>query len=263
VREWFLTYEARWITAAALVLLILLFIPVRIFNHAIFHSLNGLHSPASDVVWLGLTTLGDGLVLAIILGAFLVRDPRVAALGLLLLLASSVAVQVMKAMFPSARPVAVLQGVHVVGPLLRSGSFPSGHACSTMCACLAVSHFCRSWATSAAVVFLGALVGCSRIFVGAHFPVDVLGGIILAGLLFAVSIRLVWPRLGRRLPDRPTFSRGFFRSAFWVEVMLAAFVASVWAWHAAELPPVAAAVGNVVLLTLWIGYRSRRVPRSS
>jgi membrane-associated phospholipid phosphatase len=253
---------AKAMPLVALLLLTGLFIPVRIFNHTIFQVMNGFHSPASDVVWLGLTTVGDGLVLAVILGAFLVKDPRVTVLGIVLLLASAVGVQAIKAVFPSGRPAAVLEGVHVIGPLLRSGSFPSGHAASTMCACLAISHFCRSWIRSVAVILLGALVGLSRVFVGAHFPRDVLAGIILAVILFVVITNLAWPHIEKRLPDRPSFSHSLFRTAFWVETLLAAFVASVWAWYAAELPPVATAVGIVVLLTLWTGYRSQRTSAS-
>jgi undecaprenyl-diphosphatase len=73
-----------------------------------------------------------------------------------------------------------------------SGSFPSGHA-SAAFACATVI----AWASprlAVPVYVLAALVAWSRVYVGVHWPLDVLGGAILgtavgAGLVFLARRR--------------------------------------------------------------------------
>ena len=62
-------------------------------------------------------------------------------------------------------------------PLPRSFSFPSGHATSTFGAAVAVS---RMWPRLRAVWWIIALlIGYSRIYLGHHYPLDVVGGAVL------------------------------------------------------------------------------------
>ena len=63
-----------------------------------------------------------------------------------------------------------------VPPIPRTFSFPSGHAASTFGAAVAVS---RMWPQTTIVWWgLAALVGYSRIYLGHHYPLDVVGGAI-------------------------------------------------------------------------------------
>ena len=78
-------------------------------------------------------------------------------------------------------------------PLLHvphDGSFPSGHTTSSF-ACATV--LALSLPRAAAPLYLLALaVGFSRIYVGAHWPLDVAGGIVLGvatGLLLFAAVR--------------------------------------------------------------------------
>ena len=106
----------------AIALLCGLLVPVHMHNVPLFKALNGAHSPISDIFWLSMTTLGDGLILGVILGAFLVVNPRITVLGLTLVITSSLVMHGVKLAFPTLRPAALLDNVHVLGPLLRSGS---------------------------------------------------------------------------------------------------------------------------------------------
>ncbi len=226
------------ILSAALIILILALIPVLMFNRPLFSLINGLHSPATDVIWLAFTTLGDGLLLGIIMGAFLLVNPRVTVMGLLVMILSSLAVNLVKALYPHLRPVELLQSVHVVGPLLRSGSFPSGHTAAGMSAGLAIAHFCSSRTIGAMVIGIALLIGLSRIFVGAHFPADVVGGMICALVVFLVLMLTIWPSLEARISERPCLSRRWFRLLFGLEVLTALFALFVYAPLFAELPPI-------------------------
>ena len=175
---------------------------------------------------------------------------------------SSVVVHLVKAAYPSLRPAELLQSVHVVGPLLRSGSFPSGHAAASMSAGLAIAHFCSSRATSAVVMAIALLIALSRIFVGAHFPADVLGGMICALGVFLIFRLTTWPTLEAHVPERPSLSRRRFRVALCFEVLAVLFALFVHAPHGAELPSFAVLVALAVLVFLAIGYRKLRVEQA-
>jgi undecaprenyl-diphosphatase len=85
---------------------------------------------------------------------------------------------------------------HNPPPLMHvpvSDSFPSGHA-STSFACAAL----LAWLTPLPKVplfALAALIAFSRVYVGVHYPLDVLGGAAL-GLAVATALRLL--AAGRR-----------------------------------------------------------------
>ena len=90
--------------------------------------------------------------------------------------------------------------------MLRSGSFPSGHAAASMSVGLAIAHFCSSRATSAVVMAIALLIALSRIFVGAHFPADVFGGMISALGVFLIFRLTAWPTLEARARAPLSFS---------------------------------------------------------
>ncbi len=194
------TYPTRFFSAAVLTIAAGAFVPVLLFDKFIFTMANGWHSSLADQMWLILTAMGDGLVLGIIVGAFIVKNPRVVAMGIPLLLLTSLTVNIIKAIFPSLRPAEMLDAVHVVGPLLRSGSFPSGHAAAAMAAGLSIAFYGSFRPAGLLAIFVAFLIGISRIFVGAHFPKDVLAGMVCAFVLFLIVKALVAPFIENRIP---------------------------------------------------------------
>jgi undecaprenyl-diphosphatase len=92
--------------------------------------------------------------------------------------------------FPEPHPL-----VHVPG----NPSFPSGHA-ATSFACAAT----LAWLTPlspVALYALAALIAFSRVYVGVHYPLDVIGGAAL-GLGVATALRLL-VEARRRSAPRP------------------------------------------------------------
>ena len=66
-------------------------------------------------------------------------------------------------------------------PLPRSFSFPSGHAASTFGAAVAVS---RMWPQGRVLWWtLAVVIGYSRIYLGHHYPLDVIGGALIGSAL--------------------------------------------------------------------------------
>ncbi len=199
--------------------------------------------------------MGDGYLLGAILGCFIVYHPRIAALGLAALLLSGVLVQALKALFPMARPVEVLQTVHVVGPVLRFGSFPSGHAAAGMSAALTLYSFAASRMTKYIVVTVGIFIGISRICVGAHFPVDVAVGMLAAVLSFVFCAVFVWPIISRRVWQRPQRNNRLFQTLYGVELAAGLGALCVYSPLFAESPLIGAAASTIAVIFVARGIR--------
>lgn len=234
-----------WIALLALVVLL---IPVWVFDRPLFSFINGAHSAWSDPFWLALTTAGDGLILAVVAGAFLVVNPRIAVLGLAVLVFCALTVSSIKLLVPTIRPAGMLDSVHVIGPLLRSGSFPSGHAAAGMGLALAIAHLSSSRVVGGLALAMAVLVALSRVFVGAHFPRDVLGGTFVALAVFIAFVLLIWPRIEAKIPEKPDWSLKWLRRMLIAEVVATLYALCVHAPLAAESPPVAAAVAVAILI---------------
>lgn len=68
-----------------------------------------------------------------------------------------------------------------------SGSFPSGH--TTFLFALSAAVYCFNKKFGIAAFIASFIVGISRIFVGVHWPLDILGGIIV-GVLSVIIVKL-------------------------------------------------------------------------
>lgn len=168
-------------------------------NHALFLNLNGLAAQLPDVFWSCLTVLGDTLVSLCLLLPFLRRRPDLVAAALLAALPATLISHGLKDAFDMARPYAVLGDVvHVIGPHLTSHSFPSGHTTTIflLTSILAAGLHNRSLALS--IQLLGLLVGLARVAVGAHWPLDVAGGMLCGWTSALIGLYLArrWARPG-------------------------------------------------------------------
>ena len=82
------------------------------------------------------------------------------------------------------------------GPV-TGNSFPSSHAVNNFSAALVIAFFYRRWGWLYFIV--AALVAYSRVYVGVHWPSDVLAGIFVGlGVAFLVlaGLELAWRRFG-------------------------------------------------------------------
>lgn len=96
---------------------------------------------------------------------------------------------------------------------LPTSSYPSGHVAATLCvyATIAILVLGRTrrwwrWPFLALAVLMPILVATGRMYRGMHHPTDVLGSIILAGLLLTAMYRAIRPNADVAARPRPTRS---------------------------------------------------------
>ena len=115
--------------------------------------------------------------------------------GVLLLTAASVAIADMaatalKAAIDVQRPSSHYASPTTLVPAPHDHSFPSGHAATSFAAATVLTAFAPRFAP---VWFLLALaIGFARVYVGVHYPFDVVGGAVLGvviALLLLAAVR--------------------------------------------------------------------------
>lgn len=146
----------------------------------------------------GFTSLGNaGLVWIVLSVAMLFwRPTRKAGLlaGCALIFSLLFTNLGLKLIFTRPRPYTVVEGLL---PLLTSGdpnSFPSGHTCAAFSAGLVWARTLpKTWMRRAAVI-QAVLMGLSRLYVGVHYPSDVVGGALVGTVcaLLALKIGRIW-----------------------------------------------------------------------
>lgn len=163
---------------------------LREWDHSVFFRINkGWSNRVTSTTMPVITYLGDGVTQAFLLLALLgwasVRGRqrwRTTARLALIMLAVGIAASLLKLAFPRYRPPTLFPYdiVLLVKPLY-AGSFPSGHTFIAF-GVAGVFAFRHAWLFPWAIS-LAALVGLSRIFVGVHFPLDVLASSIVSTIL--------------------------------------------------------------------------------
>jgi membrane-associated phospholipid phosphatase len=144
-----------------------------------------------DRIMLGFTQIGNGFTtLAIVIILFLAGERLLAYELMLGTLSLFLIVVLIKAIVRRARPFILLTQARIVGYRARGRSFPSGHTSqSFFVATIIVQHFHVSVLAAILLYAIALLVGITRMYVGAHYPRDVLAGAILGsawGLLGVV-----------------------------------------------------------------------------
>lgn len=102
--------------------------------------------------------------------------------------------------WPHPRPFMIGLG-HTFIPHAADSSFPSDHATIFSAVGLTlVFGYARSL-TGWAILALGVGVAWARIFLGVHFPLDMLGAVVIVCVVW-MGISLVWPLVGTTLTQQ-------------------------------------------------------------
>lgn len=100
------------------------------------------------------------------------------------LIGSQVLVQSIKRVINRPRPYKVSEIVNPLKPPHCRYSFPSGHTCTAFSMALVIGSFFPG--LFALVMVLSILVGFSRVYLGVHYPTDVLAGYFLANFSYLI-----------------------------------------------------------------------------
>ena len=160
----------------------------------LFFNLRGYHRKWLDrVMWLA-TQVGNMVTAFLLAGLFFVLNTRRLAVEVILgTLTLWLLVETIKVLTNRARPFLDLEGTRVIGWRERGRSFPSGHTAQTFFLVTLLSHEFQLGMGGAVVLYVVAvLVGFTRMYIGAHYPRDVIGGAVL-GSIWGVLATLVDP----------------------------------------------------------------------
>lgn len=170
-------------------------------DHQLFLAINGLAGKSHLLDVVGTFVGGDKFLylftLVVILLWFNKRVRRYVYLGLgSALVARGIVAEVLKRLVHRPRPFEVLNVHQLIVDNEKGTSFPSGHA--TVYFALAFAF----WGTEYFwPLFTAAIVGSvGRVFVGVHYPVDILAGAVISGLTVWVLRRFFKKWF---LPERP------------------------------------------------------------
>lgn len=188
--------DVLWLVTGA-VLLLLSALPVE--EHSLsgversaFRAVNGIPGVPFAPVWL---LMQAGNVAAVPVAAGAAAAARRFRLGLGLLVAGALAyaaAKVVKQFVTRGRPSTLVEDVEFHGAVAHGLGFVSGHAAVAVAlAAVAFPYLGRRgrWSVGGLAVF----VCVARMYVGAHLPLDVVGGAAL-GLLVAAVVRLGFGR---------------------------------------------------------------------
>jgi len=160
----------------------------------LFFNLRGYHPRWLDrVMWLA-TQTGNGVTAFFLAGLLFVLNYRSLAVEVILgTLTLWLVVETLKALTDRARPFLDLEETRIIGWRERGRSFPSGHTAQTFFLATMLGRQLQLgiWGTIA-LYAVAALVGFTRMYVGAHYPRDVIGGAVL-GSVWGILATLVDP----------------------------------------------------------------------
>ncbi len=156
---------------------------------------NNLRCAFLSPIFVTLSRLGDAGFLFILTGLVLLCFKKTRSCGLLLLisliLGFTVNDLIIKRIVERVRP---FNSVAEILPLVtppKSFSFPSGHSASAFACAVSLYYTKRKWFVFGLIT--AALIAFSRLYVGVHYPTDVLCGA-LVGTITAVIAGNIYTR---------------------------------------------------------------------
>jgi len=137
-------------------------------------------------IFLFITHLGDGgmiWIIACVLMLFFKKTRWVGVTGLLALLGSLLINNMLiKNLVARPRPFVRIEDLTILIPIPSEYSFPSGHTASSFAAAFVfLRHLPKKLGIPAIV--LASLIGLSRMYIGVHYPTDILFGVLSGWLL--------------------------------------------------------------------------------
>ena len=176
----------------AFALLTLLLIGPGGFNQPLFLALNHALYLEPGGIWLNITLFGDAGMIMVLVLPFVGRRPDLIWSGLLAGLIAAVLINGGKELFMIDRPPSVLAAgqFHQIGNRFGALSFPSGHTAAGFALAGVVAQLDFSPRVRVGMLLFATLIGLSRIAIGAHWPMDIAGGMLVGWIAALAGVAL-------------------------------------------------------------------------
>ena len=190
-----------WVASICLIAFFILLVlvvtnQIEAFDQTIYQAIYSIHNKPIDAFFTTFTHIADTISVIIIVAIlFVCFKPRKDKVHLIFSCATTVALnQLVKRILMRPRPPMERR-------LIKQGgySFPSGHSMISLCICGLLMYFVITKVKNKTLkiglcillTIIILLVGISRIYVGVHYPSDVLGGYLLTIALLIGDITYI------------------------------------------------------------------------
>lgn len=170
-------------------------------DSTLFEKINGMAGANGAADWLMVSVAKySPIVIAIVLVILWLRwrrdTQRASALAATAALIALGVGQMVGRLFPRARPSDAVPA-HLLLPRSLDVSFPSDHATLAFAVAAVLFAWNRRWGS--ALILFALLTALARVWVGLHYPGDVLGGAILGAMVSSIVVAAANTPKGGRL----------------------------------------------------------------
>ena len=160
-----------------------------------------LRSDLLTPVMVGISKLGTSGAIWIILSVIMLFPKKTRKAGFLMLLALAVNFCIcnllLKPNVARIRPYDAIAALHCLVPPEHDFSFPSGHASAAFAGGVMAYKCCRRWFGVPMVIF-AFLMAFSRLYVGVHYPTDVICGAVIGTVVALILFALFGPKEAKK-----------------------------------------------------------------
>ncbi len=168
-----------------------------------------LRNPITDLLFKGISFTGNAGAIWIVITLLLLCIKKTRKIGFMcavsLLLSLIINNFLLKNILARTRPYEVIEGLKILIATPTDFSFPSGHTASSFAAATVLFLTLPKKYGIPALIY-ATLMGFSRLYIGVHYPTDVLAGAV-SGILIAIITVRIFKKLSDRRKSRLTASK--------------------------------------------------------
>lgn len=144
--------------------------------------------------WIFITSLGDTGWFWLAVSALMLIPKKRRTIGITAMLAVAIGALLtnvtLKTLVARIRPYEVVEGLRLLIEKPHDYSFPSGHTCASFAAALVYYRMLpKKWGIAAVV--LASLIAFSRMYLGVHYPSDILAGLAIGAFAAWAAVCIV------------------------------------------------------------------------